>query len=1280
MSEIKKKLLEPVITKKQVIWIIVLAGVLVTSFAFSSYFFSLVLGTQRDEPSDELDTAEHEDAKQLTPHYPFDMDDLLDWLEDNMDDLDYSDLEDLEDLGIDISDIDLSDLALLNETIDEEEIAQFIADMMDGDVDDYDLAIAGLAIAALLFSDVEAFRVYEYFNPIEDREDILWKYEAYDEFNRYEWVSTVPMEQTVYPDDPDPLSDVNKIQKPLSVIQGSNSLVLGSRFNELVKPSILDDSIAANNLDQIMYFYDELGCSSVDLDFDQAGDVNMTYNVFGIDLRTNDEINQTAKGIDQNPADPDFQKFLQLPGGVSKYISDNLYFRTDRNNLVGIISGSDNAFMVANKIRNYLQSNFDLTFDALVNDPPGDTEDVVEWFCEHGEGMYSEFASAFVAFARSFGVGARFVDGFNSRLIEEFNDTDNNPYYPIKYKNIYNWAEVFVPWGPGTGRWVQMDILYDSYGSGGQPIQIVEFNLTVNANSSEYKRGQVANITAYLDSSTLSVDGREIIFRDLTTGQNIGSDFTNAMGKASITVNIDNNFIAGPNVIEASYLNVENYTYFVVDEKVGIVLYFVSPQEVNITEDPTIRIRGFLGDWGTSTPIENAEVNFVLFHNGTNNDVPKAFSQMTANTSATGFFDEYIDVQDYVEYGEYEVRVDFNGSWNGFPQFSLINASSNRVYLNVTKKLSYNLYFSIDGRLTEFPADPDPGTLLQFIRTNQINLSVNVRNAEDGTPVSGVLVEFYDFSNGDNPIGFDVSSSSGNASILHTIGNTHKSGPTLVYVKVGNVKNYSYFIVDEPVYFDIISGPNPLEIWTDSPPFQFNVQCNLVDEFDNSIDDTKIAIRMFRGGFEYTNFLTPSNPESPASPGTNYFDIDRDVNPNITPRNYTLRLDFNGTFDFQNHPYPFLFNLGYISNSTILANELKVFDPADIIIKLSVEGNPTTEFYNEFYKPQNYTRGQIARFQVDITQSGGPPLANSNVTIWDAYSGIMLDKYTYPGGKTFVQFNISTNKFYHSGIHQILVRLDNNPTINTTFIIINETVDVIASPYIKTDDIDNVVTRDDGGFIVQGFLWENNTALRGLRVRLLLFNKNNVNVSQYLIGNPFALTDANGNFTIQIDGIALAAPVGEYYIRIDFNGSINIPEIPGINLIMNYMVSSSSSLISLNITATTIITQIDYYSDYEYLDPDSWLNNDILHVIGNLTWDNNTGISGMTVNVTIQLLDGTVIAYNDSVVTDPSGEFHGLLTVDTSWPSSRSETKIVVYFKPELSSLQFAEESELKYS
>ena len=153
-------------------------------------------------------------------------------------------------------------------------------------------------------------------------------------------------------------------------------------------------------------------------------------------------------------------KYLQLPPSINIYKTINPFFKNHWDILNGIINEEDNAFVVADKIRNYLQSVFSFPLTSNDYNPAPEGVDIVEWFCENQQGVYSDFASAFCAFTRAFGVSSRFVNGFNSiNITEDFDIIEGTDFFPIKYKNIYCWAEIYVPTEiNGGGKWVQIDL------------------------------------------------------------------------------------------------------------------------------------------------------------------------------------------------------------------------------------------------------------------------------------------------------------------------------------------------------------------------------------------------------------------------------------------------------------------------------------------------------------------------------------------------------------------------------------------------------------------------------------------------------------------------------------------------------------------------------------------------------------------------------------------------------------------------------------------------------
>ncbi|TET57620.1 MAG: transglutaminase domain-containing protein, partial [Promethearchaeota archaeon] len=452
MSELREELLATKIDKKRIIGIVLVAVLLISVFSFSVVFFGFLFGSQRPVPSKEKAKTDYESVELVIPPFPFN------WFEDIMEFL---------------SPEQLSELL---EHISPEDLAAILDQISDGVVENFDLSDFPTALLALLAAgagEIEVFRIYNYLD-LNEMSDVLWKYECFDNYDSNEWTSSAF--QTIYPlyspldyydyYYPDP--ELLKVKMELSPEIGSNSMIIPSLFPI---PFIMEGSINAYNLDydKITLLKDNFNSSFLDLTFFSADDVNMTYELFGLNLPSNDDVNNSAIEV-TNPtseySDLIFQ-FTQLPPDVGTYIDTWANFRTHYNALDPIIEDNDNAFVIANKIRNYLQTQFSFPFtpDDYQSAPEG--QDSVDWFCEQGKGIWSDFASAFCVFTRAFGVASRFVDGYRTRAFDLISQTfDVEEIYDsqegqnailIKLKNLYNWAEIYVPTDIyGNGMWVQM--------------------------------------------------------------------------------------------------------------------------------------------------------------------------------------------------------------------------------------------------------------------------------------------------------------------------------------------------------------------------------------------------------------------------------------------------------------------------------------------------------------------------------------------------------------------------------------------------------------------------------------------------------------------------------------------------------------------------------------------------------------------------------------------------------------------------------------------------------
>ena len=630
MSELREELLGGGVNKKRVIGVILVAVLLISVFAFSTFFISLLFGSQRTNPNKNLKDTDQEDALLIAPPYPFD----ADFWQDLLDQVDPADIPNLLDM---------------------------LSEMFDGDIDDLDLGNFSQGLLDLLFSgagEMEVFRVYDYLN-FADMSDVLWKYESFDQYTGDGWQSTAGSDvysfytYADYIDNyrPDPKNLTIKI--PLSPNFGINSMVIPSLFPT---PFIMEgdnkppypDAFSAPNLDplQTQLFKTDFNSTTVDLYFSSDVDVNMTFEMFGLHLPTDSEINNSAIEASWTPA-PIQAKYLQLPPDISIYKSNNPYFTNHTIILNATISDTDNAFEVADKIRIYLQTQFSFPLDADDYDPAPEGRDVVDWFCETQQGVWSDFASAFCAFTRVFGVSSRYIDGFNSLMIEEFPDDGDGVGFAIKYKNLYSWAEIYVPTDiSGAGNWTQIDV-FDSFGVGGNPLLGGDYNITVSVDKLTVNRPGDVNITATMSSdANYSVDNKRITFTDLTNGQELGSDYTDSNGVASVLYNINNSHVVGPHIIDARYdFLTTGVNYTTILGNIAVNLTTINPQVINRSDalPDTINVQGVLYDPLNGKRVEDARVNMLLFQVGTIFEEFGAFDPSSIITDSNGNFNDNLD-------------------------------------------------------------------------------------------------------------------------------------------------------------------------------------------------------------------------------------------------------------------------------------------------------------------------------------------------------------------------------------------------------------------------------------------------------------------------------------------------------------------------------------------------------------------------------------------------------------------------------------------------------------
>ncbi|MFX0002516.1 MAG: hypothetical protein ACFE9J_03450, partial [Candidatus Hermodarchaeota archaeon] len=767
------------------------------------------------------------------------------------------------------------------------------------------------------------------------------------------------------------------------------------------------------------------------------------------------------------------------------------------------------------------------------------------------------------------------------------------------------------------------------------------------------------NLTAKVFSVTSGpISNKQVYFYDFSRGNFlIGSDISDTNGIASISYPVGDYSVAGPNLLYARIGLQENYSYFILNEK----------PKINIVSGPIPRVINRTGGGATefnivgeifdsinnSLPIKFSEIRLILTRSGLDYSsylIPS--ESYPYQTDETGTFNLTFSVAPNTPPGNYTLRLDFNGTINlsSFPysyQFNLPYLNTSTYFINelqIDSPATLQFYFWINGTTSDDASNPI------INRYEDLNLTVLIQYS--GTPIDdGEWVYFYDITQDNLFIG-SAQTISGRAQLIYSTGWNTTAGPHLIYATWNGKFNYSYFILDASIDVNLDFCPLPREInRSGTVGRNFLIHGYLNDSLNgNPVKYGEINVFMYDGLIDvsfYLNLVSGS-----LQLGTSgEIDLLYSVSSSTPAKNYTLGVEINGIFIYTNPNYPRFFNLFYIANFTDTApgiNQLRVIDPDDIDIFFFINGNPTQTFYWDGNPPVRVTRGSTINFSIYITQSG-TPVTSGTVRLYDVYNNhFLLGSHLYDGSEIplgYYEFLIDTSS-WHAGLFQIKVNWSSFVTFNTTYVIVNEKVNIFSN-------IDqSSILRNFDNFIVSGTVQESGTFLRGLNLNILLLDNSYTDVSGlYLVGSQTITINNDGSYAF-FNSIDLTCPQGNYYINVTFTGGINAP---GISM-SDYMVHNNSLLIPIEIKAGTYIV-----GNYETnVVKDDWYYGDDCYVYGNLYWDNGTVMAFMEINVTIRTGTGTILATQVGF-TDING-FFNLTFIVGDWLDN---TEVWVNFYPD---------------
>jgi len=285
------------------------------------------------------------------------------------------------------------------------------------------------------------------------------------------------------------------------------------------------------------------------------------------------------------PTELDIYKDLSLVRPLTQRVIDNI------TQFVGVGS---NAYETAMAVKAYFQSTFTLniTLEALL-DRPGNRE-VTDWFLERGNGLPSDFATAYAVFMRDLGIPARVVSGY--ALGEPHPTADMRI---LMVRHMVFWNEVFIPMSghPDGGEWIQVipAPLPDYMGGGENPgnVPIPDIYLSVSPTSGLVwaEIGTPFGLSAFVTVDGVPITTPDIItFYDVTDTELIGTAIIGASfpGIANITYTYPSNSTVDFHIISATWTN----PYFTVWNLTQV--YAVSTPVPMVRENPSAEPPDFI--------------------------------------------------------------------------------------------------------------------------------------------------------------------------------------------------------------------------------------------------------------------------------------------------------------------------------------------------------------------------------------------------------------------------------------------------------------------------------------------------------------------------------------------------------------------------------------------------------------------------------------------------------------------------------------------------------------
>ncbi|MHA1731057.1 MAG: DUF3488 and transglutaminase-like domain-containing protein [Promethearchaeota archaeon] len=552
------------------------------------------------------------------------------------------------------------------------------------------------------------FRAYDYDFAQTPKNDLFWRHATYDEYQGGQWVQSLTSttsrsrgEMPTYADYTNWGVGPNYLVKMSADPSDSNDLQIPVVYPG---PHVVGESIHTTPTDYIESLTsNEDAYNDMSLTLVFSGDAqpsNLTYRVFTSDQPDDDYLSSHAVApgdIPQATKDA-LNIYYQFPDGKTNYYNAHPYFKARVDEIVNDhwLTDTTNMYQMAMDIARYMKTSG--VFSEVVAELDHDRgDDMVETFCQTGQGTPLDWSAAFTMFCRYFDIPARWVSGYDSYLVtEEYDDEEGKNVLNYKYMNMYAWSEPAIYLDDNNYYWSTFDVpKMTDFPSAQRELDIVINGVPVPAVTSSPPRFQDTeniDLSAIYTRGGTPVSGETVTLTQvLPDGTTIdrGTATTDSYGVAAFpTMTVDGfsyPWVMGPHVFNVKVgTEVENGTFVFIDKAYSVN---VDPSVISTWRpvddaypiiNRTTTINSTFDFWGNVTDtslnvnVTNAKVELRMYDQSPsqvdfldadagaydNSDNPFMF------TSSNGYFFNDVDIDDTAVPGKYNITARYTGEFD----------------------------------------------------------------------------------------------------------------------------------------------------------------------------------------------------------------------------------------------------------------------------------------------------------------------------------------------------------------------------------------------------------------------------------------------------------------------------------------------------------------------------------------------------------------------------------------------------------------------------------------